>query len=157
MSEEEKPAEGAQDEPQAAAQPPEAEAATQPEGATPPEGAAPATSQDTEEGKTFAILSYALSLLGIPFFLVPLIMRNNEFSLYHAKQCLILWLAGLAVSVVGSLLMVVCIGAILLVAGWIFLLVLDIMGLVNAVQGLTKPLPIIGKWGEEWFKGITKV
>ena len=114
-------------------------------------------SKDVEEGRTFAILSYALSFISIPFFLVPLIMRNNDFSLYHAKQCLMIWLAGIAVGVVGSLLMVVCIGVILLPAGMIFLLVLAVMGLMNAVQGLQKPVPEIGKYAEDWFKGITKV
>ena len=112
---------------------------------------------EIEEGKTFAILSYALGLIGLPFFLVPLIMRNNEFSLYHAKQCLVLWLAGIVLSVVGGILTLVCIGIILLLAGGIFLLVLDILGLVNAVKGEVKPLPLIGKYGEEWFKGLRKV
>lgn len=122
------------------------------------EAAPPAPSMtDMEEGKTFAILSYALSFIGIPFFLVPLIMRNNEFSLFHAKQCLVLWLAGIVASVVGMLLMAVCIGAILLPAAAIFLLVLTIMGLISAINGEAKPLPVIGKWGIDWFKGVTKV
>ena len=110
-----------------------------------------------EEGRTFAILSYALGLIGLPFFLVPLIMRNNEFSLYHSKQCLLLWLAGIAASMVGSLLMVVCIGLILLPAAMIFVVVLDILGLINAVKGEQKPVPVIGKYADEWFKGLKKV
>jgi len=113
--------------------------------------------KEIEEGRTFAILSYALGLIGLPFFLIPLIMRNNAFSLYHAKQCLILWLAGIVVSVAGGILTVVCIGIVVLLAGWIFMLVLDILGLGNAIKGEQKPLPVIGKWGEEWFKGINKV
>jgi hypothetical protein len=68
----------------------------QPSDAAAPAPAAPAPapagggSKEVEEGKAFAVLSYVLGLVGIPFFLVPLIMRNNEFSLFHAKQCLIL-------------------------------------------------------------------
>ncbi|OQA29426.1 MAG: Chloroplast import component protein (Tic20) [Verrucomicrobia bacterium ADurb.Bin345] len=126
-----------------------------------PTAAQPATGaplpKDVEEGRTFAILSYALSFISIPFFLVPLIMRNNEFSLYHAKQCLMIWLAGIVVGMVGSLLMVVCVGVILLPAGMIFLLVLAVMGLINAVKGEQKPIPVIGKYAEDWFKGISKV
>ena len=38
----------------------------------------------------------------------------------------------------------------------IFLLVLNILGLVNAVNGQAKPVPVIGKWGEDWFKGLQK-
>ena len=53
--------------------------------------------------------------------------------------------------------MVVCVGVIILMAGWIFLLVLDIMGLANAIKGEQKPLPLIGKYADEWFKGLKKV
>ncbi len=114
-------------------------------------------SPEVEEGRTFAILSYALGLVGLPFFIIPLIIRNNEFSLYHAKQCLLLWLAGRVVSIVGVPLMAVCIGFILVPAAGIFLLVLDILGLVNSIKGDQKPLPLIGKYAEDWFKGLKKV
>ncbi len=113
-------------------------------------------SRDVAEGKPFSILSYALSFVGIPFFLVPLIMRNNEFSLFHAKQCLILWLGGIAASVIGVPLVAVCVGAILLPLAAIFLLVLNILGLIYAIKGETKALPLIGQWGIDWFKGLTK-
>ena len=114
-------------------------------------------SPEVEEGKAFAILSYALNFLGLPFFVIPLIMRNNVFSLYHAKQCLLLWLAGVAVSVVAVPLAAICIGVILIPAAIVFLLVLNIMGLINACKAEQKPVPLIGKWAEAWFKGITKV
>lgn len=120
--------------------------------------AQPVFSKEVEEGRTFAILSYALGIISLPFFLVPLIMRNNEFSLYHSKQCLILGLCCIAVGVVGTVLTpVFCIGIVLWIVGLIFLLVLDIMGLVNAVKGEQKPVPVIGKYAEDWFKGLTKV
>lgn len=116
----------------------------------------PELPKEVEEGRTFAILSYALGLIGLPFFLVPLIMRNNEFSLYHAKQCLILWLAGIVLGVISGPLMLVCVGFIVLLAGGIFLLVLDIIGLINAIQGQAKQLPLIGKYAEDWFRGLKK-
>jgi uncharacterized membrane protein len=113
---------------------------------------------EVEEGRTFAILSYALGFIGVPFFLVPLIMRNNEFSLYHAKQCLMLGLCGISVGIVGTILTpVFCIGVILFFAGLVLILVLDILGLVNAVKGEQKPLPVIGKYADDWFKGLKKV
>ncbi|MDP8215215.1 MAG: DUF4870 domain-containing protein [Candidatus Euphemobacter frigidus] len=136
-----------------------AQPTSDPEAITPvPKPSPPAPdSREVEEGKVFAILSYALSIIGLPFFLIPLIMRNNEFSLYHAKQTLIIWLAGIAAGIVSGILSFICIGIVLGVAAAIFLLVLTIMGLINAAQGEEKPLPLIGQWGEEWFKGITKV
>ena len=84
-------------------------------------------------------------------------MRNNTFSLYHSKQCLMIWLAGMAGGTIGGILSLVCIGFILIPALLIFLLVVNIMGLINASNGEMKPLPLIGKYADDWFKGIVKV
>jgi len=83
-------------------------------------------------------------------------MRNNEFSLYHAKQNLILWLFGVIGSVVSSILMMICIGAILWIVVAVAWVVFSVMGIVASNKGEPKPIPLIGKWGEEWFKGIKK-
>lgn len=122
-----------------------------------PETAPAMDGKEIEEGKAFAVLSYALSFFGIPFFLVPLVMRNNAFALYHAKQCLLLWLGGIAVVAVTLLLSVICIGLILGPVLGVLLLVLCILGLINAIKGIAAPIPVVGKWGEDWFKGLTKV
>ncbi len=113
--------------------------------------------KEFEEGKIFAILSYVLSLVGIPFFLIPLIMRNNEYALYHAKQCLMLCIAGIILFTISAPLCAICIGFILLPAAGIFLLVLTIMGLINATKPELKPIPLLGKLADNWFKGIKKV
>lgn len=113
--------------------------------------------KEVEEGKAFAILSYVLAFVSLPFFLVPLIMRNNDFALYHAKQCLLLWIAGAAGSMVCGLLSLACIGLLMFPLLFIALLVLAIMGLMTASKGEVKPLPVIGKYAEDWFKGIRKV
>ena len=118
---------------------------------------APVAPADVEAGKAFAILSYVLSLIGLPFFLVPLIMRNNTFALYHSKQCLMIWLFGLAGAVLASLLVVVCIGFLVYPVVGVFMLVFLILGLINAINGQAKPLPIIGGLAESWFAGIGSV
>lgn len=143
-------------EPEATA--PAPEPASEPPKAEEPQGEEPAAAvpDDVDDGKAFAILSYALSFISLPFFLVPLIMRGNAFALYHAKQSLIIWLAGVVVGVASAILTAICIGPIIGLVGFIFLLVLNIIGLMNAVKGEAKPIPVIGKWGEDWFKGIKK-
>jgi uncharacterized membrane protein len=129
---------------------PEEPVKQQAQSTVPPSATSPVDAKEVEEGKVFAILSYV-----IPFFvLVPLIQRNNAFSLYHAKQCLIIWLIAIAASIVG---VIPCLGWIVCLVVWVALLVFSVMGLINAVKGLAKPLPLIGKWGEEWFKGLKKV
>ncbi len=135
--------------------PPPPEAPEPPSEPAPPPPPPPSQVGGVEEGKTFAILCYALSLIGLPFFIIPLITRDNEFSLYHAKQTLMLWLAGIAATVVGTILSFACIGVIVFLVAALGLLVLDIIGLINAVNGVAKPLPVVGALAEEWFKGLT--
>jgi uncharacterized membrane protein len=136
------------------------------DGNIPPTDAAPAPSapsapsaaaQEIADGKAFAILSYALNYFGLPFWLVPLIMRSNEFSLYHAKQCLTLWLACLVLVPVSVVLIPACgVGLPLLFAVFVASLVFHILGLINAINGKMAPLPLIGSFGEQWFAGIRK-
>ena len=120
-----------------------------------PEG--PALPPEVAEGQTFAILTYALSLTLLPFFFLPLILRNNSFSLYHAKQSLVLWILGIVSLYVGSLLMVFCVGVAIIAATSVLLIVLNIVGLIHAIKGEQKPLPLVGEWAEAWFRGIRKI
>jgi uncharacterized membrane protein len=50
-----------------------------------------------------------------------------------------------------------CLGQIVWVCVAILVLVLDIIGLIAAIKGEVKPLPIVGGWAADWFKGITKI
>jgi len=102
--------------------------------------------EDVEEGKLFAILSYI-----VPFIvLVPLIQKDNHFSLFHAKQVLLLALAGVATMFISFIPIVGCFTMLLFLP----ILALVIMGLVFAIQGQYKPLPLVGQYAEDWFKGI---
>lgn len=39
-----------------------------------------------DEGRAMAIAAYFSVLFGVPVFLVPLLMRSNEFALHHARS-----------------------------------------------------------------------
>ncbi len=122
----------------------------------PTQEAKPVFPPEIEEGRSIAILSYALLLAMVPYFVLPLIWRNNEFTLYHAKQCHAIWIALLVLMVIAAPLMFVCVGIIIAAVAVIGALVLCILGIMNAVKGQAKPLPVVGKWGEEWLKGVRK-
>lgn len=115
-------------------------------------------------GKALAVCSYAFNFVQLPFFAVPLVMQDNNFAIYHARQCLLMWLFAIASSIVCAIIAVVgsfiCIGpviaVILGVCVWLFLLVINIMGVIQAVNGEAKPLPIVGEYAERWFGGIRK-
>jgi uncharacterized membrane protein len=100
--------------------------------------------EEIEQGKTMAIIAYII-------FLVPLLVdeaRKNRFAMYHTEQSIVLILISVACSVVAT---VTCgIGLVLFLP----LLVLWVMGLVNAGQGQVKPVPLVGALGEKF--GLVK-
>ena len=110
---------------------------------------AKATSRSKEGSRLWAFLAYLLNILFIPlgFVLVYLIKKDDRFAMYHAKQSLVLWIAGVIVSV----------GSMIPVLGWfiiapvgsILLLIVWIVGMVNALSGKEKPLWLIGKFADK--------
>jgi uncharacterized membrane protein len=108
---------------------------------------------EVEDGKVMAILCYLINVI-VP--IVCLATKNNAFSLYHAKQALTLAICVITVMVVSIPLMCIGIGFVTYLIGGLGALVFSIIGLVNAAQGNAKPLPLIGAWGENWFKSIQK-
>ena len=104
-----------------------------------PKAAAP----KPDQGKLVAILSY-ITLVG---WIIALILHmNNKTDLggFHLRQALLLILANIVfwwIPVVGWILQIV-------------VLVLWIMGLIYAIQGQMKEIPLIGSYAQKWFKSI---
>ncbi|MBS3991085.1 MAG: hypothetical protein KGZ51_03365 [Erysipelothrix sp.] len=95
------------------------------------------TPEDIEKNKVVAAIAYAI------FFVPLLVDKDSEFGKFHANQGLLL----LIVSLVGNAVLTISIVGILLVPVLnIILLVLFIMGVVNAINGQAKELPVIGKY-----------
>ena len=49
----------------------------------------------SEDGKLWALLSYAGLFFGIPLWVAPLLMRNDAFALHHARQAAVIFAYGL--------------------------------------------------------------
>ncbi|HEX2838490.1 MAG TPA: DUF4870 domain-containing protein [Phycisphaerales bacterium] len=135
---------------------------SQPDATAPVTSIPPAAAEVTSEisadeiakGKLFALLSYACNFINVPFWVVPLFMRDNRFSLYHAKQCLTLFIFVVPAAIVSAILIYACVGIVLLPAVLITNVVFMVIGMMNVSNQLTKPLPFIGKFGEKWFANI---
>ena len=98
-----------------------------------------ANAQGVEDVKVMAALAYVI------FFLPLLTHPNNEFGKYHANQGLILLLLAVAIQVVGWA--IPFLGWFLIVPiGSLLVLVLFVLGLINALNGQKKPLPVIGQF-----------
>ncbi|HOV22004.1 MAG TPA: hypothetical protein P5150_06685 [Candidatus Ratteibacteria bacterium] len=95
-----------------------------------------------DEGKGLAWLSYLGLLLLIPL----LVNKDNEYSKFHVKQGLVLLICGIITRI---LWIIPVIGWVVGMVVGIFLLVLMIIGIVNALSEKTEPLPVIGKYAEK--------
>jgi uncharacterized membrane protein len=98
---------------------------------------------DVQQNKIFAVLAYIGILVLIPL----LAAKESKFAQYHAKQGLNLFIIGIIVWFITYLpsffidfFFLSCLSGI---AG-ILLFVLAILGIVNALNGEMKPLPVIG-------------
>ncbi|MBI4100953.1 hypothetical protein HY441_00580 [Candidatus Microgenomates bacterium] len=109
-----------------------------------PQPSAPAPSadqSDVEKNKVYAVLAY----LGI-LVLVPLLTaKDSRFAKYHANQGLVLFIADIVVWLAYWVLLFVSPFFVFFFwIVWLGILVLHIIGIVNAAQGQMKPLPIVG-------------
>jgi uncharacterized membrane protein len=88
------------------------------------------------ETTIMAALSYLWILVFIPF----LTKRNDTYIMYHVKQGLVLFGLGVIVWVIGMFMWFL--SSLLNLA----LLVLAIIGIINALRHEEKPLPLVGHW-----------
>jgi uncharacterized membrane protein len=110
------------------------------------------TPEEIESGKTMGILAYI-------FFVIPLLAaRDNKFAMYHTEQAIILWIAFIVIYIVLWIVTYVigmisssiaCVVSVLGLLPWIAYVVLWIMGLLNAIGGKVKELPVVGAYGSK--------
>ena len=83
-------------------------------------------------------------------FFIPLLTdsKNDPFVKYHVKQGLVLFICSFIVWIIASFIPIL---------GWIIspilnivILVLAILGIINAVNGVEKPLPLIGQFASNF-------
>lgn len=95
--------------------------------------------EDVDKNRVFAILAYII------FFIPLLAARESRFAMYHANQGLILFLAALALNIVGTIVPVIG-WFIILPLGNLAVLACVVLGIINAAQGQLKQLPLIGRF-----------
>ncbi len=116
------------------------------------------------EDRTVAILSY-LTLIG---FVVAIVLHSSKptrLGAFHLRQTLGVIIAGLvlgvSLTVVGFILAFIpVVGPLLMMLIWISLSVAGlgawIFGIITAVQGQEKPIPVIGEPIQKWFANTFK-
>ncbi|MDJ0645192.1 MAG: hypothetical protein QNJ57_04330 [Flavobacteriaceae bacterium] len=100
------------------------------------------------EGKTAAIIAY----LWIPGLIIAFIMnssKKNTFTSFHIRQMLGLIL----INIIGIIIGVYISSSVAWVID-IFAFVLWILGLLAAIQGEEKTVPLLGDQFQDWFKSV---
>jgi uncharacterized membrane protein len=110
---------------------------------------------NVDNGKTTAIVSY-ITIIGwlIAYFAMHQ-SKKTSLGSYHLRQTLLLFICAIVYQIVVTIITmaVPAIGFILSLLSLAFL-VLWIMGLIAAINGEEKPMPIIGAKAQELFKSI---
>jgi uncharacterized membrane protein len=124
---------------------------TTPPPVTPTGAAAPPPMVSATEDKTVAILSY-ITLIG---FIVAIVLNSNKktkLGAFHLRQVMGLFLTWIAIVACDIVLAFIPILGWLAILGlWVSVVVLVIMGLISAIKGEMKPVPVVGPMYQKWF------
>lgn len=104
-----------------------------------------------EKGKTAAITSYIL-IIGV---FIAMSMNSgeekNSFASFHIRQAL-----GLSITFISLGLIISNFDSPMIsLSMWIFLSVLWTFGIFSAINGQTKPIPLLGNYFQKWFASIS--
>ncbi len=115
------------------------------------------TGMQQMDGKSIAIISY-LTIVG---WVIALVMNSNnksQLAIYHIRQSLFIMLVGIAFYIAQTMLLFIpylgWLVSLLLFPVGLALFVLWIMGLISAINGEEKPIPIVGEKVQQLLSGI---
>lgn len=115
-----------------------------------------------DNSKICAILAYIM-LIGVIWYFVDEKMKKSSLAKFHVKQGLFLAIVGIGLGILFAILGSVL--AFIPIIGWIFgvllapvgliinlgILVLVIIGIINAANEKKEPVPVIGGFAEKVF------
>ncbi|MFM9825320.1 hypothetical protein [Flavobacterium sp.] len=103
-----------------------------------------------EKGKTAAITSYIL-IIGVFIAMSMNSEEKNSFASFHIRQAL-----GLSITFISLGLIISNFDSPMIsISMWIFLSVLWTYGIFSAINGETKPIPLLGKYFQKWLENIS--
>ncbi|MDU8886765.1 DUF883 domain-containing protein [Yeosuana sp. MJ-SS3] len=95
------------------------------------------------DGKNIAIIAH-ITIIG---WIIAFVMNTNnktEFGSFYVRQTLGIFILAFIVSFI----------PLINVIGWILVLILWVMSLIGAIGGNTKPIFLLGKQFQDWFKSL---
>jgi len=95
------------------------------------------------DGKTKAIVAH-ITWIGWLIALIVNSSQKDEITSFYIRQLLGIYLFGLVITFI----------PVINIFGWILVFVLWILSLIGAVNGEMKESPVVGKYFQDWFKGM---
>ena len=95
------------------------------------------------DGKTKAIVAH-IFWVGWLIALIVNSSQKDEIASFYIRQLLGLYLFALVITII----------PVINVIGWILVLVFWIISLIGAINGEMKETPVIGRYFQDWFKGM---
>lgn len=95
------------------------------------------------DGKTKAIVAH-ITWIGWLIALIINSSQKDEIASFYIRQLLGIYLFAIVVSLIPLVNFV----------GWIIAIVFWILSLIGSVNGEMKETPVIGKYFQDWFKGL---
>jgi|AntAceMinimDraft_4_1070372.scaffolds.fasta_scaffold05189_7 uncharacterized membrane protein len=105
------------------------------------------TKTKNQNEKICSILAYLF--VGIIWYLLDEELKNNSFVKFHVKQSLVLIIFSTALNIIGSILPIIGWFIIIPIAS-ITVIVLSIIGIINAINHEKKELPLIGHFAKKF-------
>jgi len=96
------------------------------------------TQEDIEKNKAIAALAYLI------FFLPLLAAQDSSYARFHANQGLLLFILGFGGNTILTIIPIL--GWIIIPFFSLFVIILGVMGILNAINGKAKDLPLIGQY-----------
>lgn len=100
--------------------------------------------------KVIGIVAY-ITIIGLIIAFILNMEKKDAFASFHIRQALGIFVTAVASSIVS---VIPFIGWAVAVAASILVFLLWVMGLINAIGGQMKPVPILGEKFEEWFQSV---
>jgi len=114
------------------------------------------TSAAGTDPKTIAIISY-FTWIGWIIAFVIFGSNKSQFAAYHLRQSLILHILAIVIGILRAMFLFSFFGWTFLWISWLLfigLFVLWLIGLIAAINGQEKPIPLLGDTAQKWFAGI---
>jgi len=102
------------------------------------------------QDKAIGIIAY-ITIIGLIIAFILNMEKKDAFGGFHIRQALGIAVSGIAMSFIA---VVPVIGWILAVVGSLLVLVMWVIGIINAISGNMKPVPVLGEKFNEWFQGV---